>query len=136
MPLPPFQRRYRKRTRRLGPKDQVLRDWRGLDVGPQEKAHANRAVNAETIVKSVLGSLKLEQRRAETEIVKVWNQTIDPAFTEHAQPTGIRKGTLFVSVDSSVWLDEIVRYRRHEILKRLQLAMGREMIQKISFRIG
>ena len=114
MPLPPFQRRYRKRTRRLGPKDQVLRDWRGLDVG----------------------SLKLEQRRAETEIVKVWNQTIDPAVSEHAQPSGIRKGTLFVSVDSSVWLDEIVRYRRHEILKRLQFAMGREMIQKISFRIG
>lgn len=113
-----------------------MRDWRGLDVGPLEKAHANRAINAETIVKSVLGSLKLEQRRAETEIVKVWNQTIDPAVTEHAQPTGIRKGTLFVSVDSSVWLDEIVRYRRHEILKRLQLAMGREMIQKISFRIG
>ena len=113
-----------------------MRDWRGLDVGPLEKAHANRAVNAETIVKSVLGSLKLEQRRAETEIVKVWNQTIDPAVTEHAQPTGIRKGTLFVSVDSSVWLDEIVRYRRHEILKRLQLAIGREMIQKISFRIG
>ncbi|MDP6337858.1 MAG: hypothetical protein QF562_04800, partial [Verrucomicrobiota bacterium] len=62
MPLPPFQRRYRKRTRRLGPKDQVLRDWRGLDVGPLEKAHANRAVNAEAVVKSVLGSLKLEQR--------------------------------------------------------------------------
>ena len=136
MPLPPFQRRYRKRTRRLGPKDQVLRDWRGIDVGPLEKAHANRAVNAEAVVKSVLGSLKLEQRRAETEIVKVWNQTIDPAVTEHAQPSSIHKGTLFVSVDSSVWLDEIVRYRRHEILKRLQLAIGREMIQKISFRIG
>ena len=66
----------------------------------------------------------------------MWNQTIDRRSPSTPNLTGIRKGTLFVSVDSSVWLDEIVRYRRHEILKRLQLAMGREMIQKISFRIG
>ena len=59
-----------------------------------------------------------------------------PTITGHAQPTGIRRGTLFVSVDSSVWLDEIVRYRRHEILQRMQHAMGREMVKKISFRIG
>ncbi|GIT04821.1 MAG: hypothetical protein CM1200mP29_02320 [Verrucomicrobiota bacterium] len=66
------------------------------------------------------------RRRAETEVVRVWNQTIDPTITGHAQPAGIRRGTLFVSVDSSVWLDEIVRYRRHEILQRMQHAMGRE----------
>ena len=42
----------------------------------------------------------------------------------------------FVNVDSSVWLDEIVRYRRREILDRLQHSFGRKMIQKISFRVG
>jgi len=134
--VPHFQRRNRKRPRRLGPKDQVLRDWRGMDLRPIEKAYVDQAVSAGTVIRNVLGSLKLDRRRAETEVIKVWNQTIDPAVTEHAQPSGIRKGTLFVSVDSSVWLDEIVRYRRHEILKRMQLAMSRDMIQKISFRIG
>ena len=54
----------------------------------------------------------------------------------HAQPTGIRKGTLFVTVDSSVWLDEIVRYRRREILERLQHSFGRELVARISFRVG
>lgn len=107
-----------------------------MDLRPVEKAYVDQAVSAGSVIKNVLGALKLDRRKAETEVVKVWNQTIDPAVTEHAQPSGIRKGTLFVSVDSSVWLDEIVRYRRHEILKRMQLAMGRDMIQKISFRIG
>jgi len=41
-----------------------------------------------------------------------------------------------VNVDSSVWLDEIVRYRRKDILTRLQTALGRELIQRISFRVG
>jgi len=52
------------------------------------------------------------------------------------QPAGLRKGTLFVNVDSSVWLSEIVRYRRKEILDRLQHSFGREIIKKISFRVG
>jgi hypothetical protein len=43
---------------------------------------------------------------------------------------------LFVNVDSNVWLSEIVRYRRKEILDRLQLSFGKTYIQKISFRIG
>jgi predicted nucleic acid-binding Zn ribbon protein len=61
---------------------------------------------------------------------------MDPAVSGHAQPTGLRKGTLFVTVDSSPWLDEIVRYRRKEILDRLQHSFGRETIARISFRVG
>jgi len=78
----------------------------------------------------------MDQRRGEAEIVRVWNHQLDPAMTAHAQPTGIRNGTLFVTVDSSVWLAEIIRYRRKEILDRLQHSFGRDVIQKISFRIG
>jgi predicted nucleic acid-binding Zn ribbon protein len=59
----------------------------------------------------------------------------DPNIVAHAQPTGLRKGTLFVTVDSSVWLSEIVRYRRKEILERLQHSFGRDLIARISFRV-
>ena len=62
--------------------------------------------------------------------------SLDPNIIAHAQPTGLRKGTLFVTVDSSVWLSEIVRYRRKEILNRLQYSFGREFIVRISFRVG
>ena len=137
MSFSPFQRRFKsRRPRRLGPRDRILREWRGVDVRALEKTHGSKSFSAGAVVKNVLAALQLDRRRAETEVVKVWNQTIDPTITGHAQPTGIRRGTLFVSVDSSVWLDEIVRYRRHEILQRMQHAMGREMVKKISFRIG
>ena len=69
-------------------------------------------------------------------MVKVWNDLLDPNIVAHAQPTGLNKGTLFVTVDSSVWLSEIVRYRRKEILDRLQHCFGRDLIAKISFRVG
>ena len=70
------------------------------------------------------------------QVVKAWNELLDPNITAHSQPVGLRKGTLFVNVDSSPWLSEIVRYRRREILERLQHTFGRELVAKISFRIG
>lgn len=80
--------------------------------------------------------MRLDKRRIEAEIVKVWNQTLDPNIVAHAQPTGLNKSTLFVAVDSNAWLCEILRYRRKEILDRLQNSFGREFITKISFRVG
>lgn len=84
----------------------------------------------------VLSHLRMDRRQSEAEIARAWNHLIDPVVAAHAQPTGLAKGTLFVNVDSSVWLDEIVRYRRREILERLQHSFGREVIQRISFRLG
>ena len=84
----------------------------------------------------VLTDLRIDRRQAEAEIARVWNNLIDPRITAHAQPTGINKGTLFVNVDSNVWLDEIVRYRRKEILDRLQHSFGKDVVTRISFRLG
>ena len=84
----------------------------------------------------LLKDLRIDSRRGEAEVVKVWNDLLDPTITAHAQPIGVRKGTLFVVVDSSVWLSEIVRYRRKEILDRLKHSFGPTLIQKISYRVG
>jgi predicted nucleic acid-binding Zn ribbon protein len=125
----------------LGPpkrsaRERVLAAWRGVNVAPLEKAAARREKSAEQLVGGLFKTLRMDKRQAEAEIVQVWNNLIDPTITAHAQPTGIHKGTLFVTVDSSVWLSEIVRYRRKEILDRLQSSFGKEMVAKISFRAG
>jgi predicted nucleic acid-binding Zn ribbon protein len=114
----------------------VLAQWRGVDYAPLEKARVTPAKLAGEFLPALFKELRLDARQAEAEIVKVWNSLIDPAVTAHAQPANLHKGTLFVNVDSSAWLSEIVRYRRKEILERLQSSFGRTVIQKISFRIG
>jgi len=125
----------------LGPprkseRQRVLAMLHGVDLAPLEKIRQRPALPLSALMPDVLGRLRMDRRQGEAEIVRVWNNLIDPAITAHAQPTGINKGTLFVSIDSSVWLDEIVRYRRREILDRLQHSFGRELIKKISFRVG
>lgn len=121
---------------KAGARQRVLAAWRGLDLSPLEIAQGRVPHSIRDLVTKVEKNARMDRRRSEAEIVRVWNSLIDPVITAHAQPVGIHKGTLFVNVDNSVWLDEIVRYRRKEILDRLQLSFGRELIARISFRIG
>jgi len=130
-----------KRLPPLGPpkansRQRIIAEWRGVDVAPLEKAKASQAKSASAVLPRVLSELRFDRRRAEAEIVRVWNHLLDPGLVAHAQPVGLKNGTLFVNVDSSVWLSEIVRYRRKEILDRLQHGFGRELIARISFRLG
>ena len=125
----------------LGPpkatsRQRTLAAWRGADAAPLEKAAQPTAKSSAQLIPELLRTLRWEQRRGEAEIVRVWNHLLPPEIVQHAQPTGLHKGTLFVRVDSSPWLDEIVRWRRKEILDRLQHAFGRELIARISFRLG
>ncbi len=121
---------------KVTPRERVLAQWRGVDLPPVERAQTLHARAAGAVLPGVLKELRMERRQAEAEVVKVWNGLLDPAIVTHAQPTGLRNGTLFVGVDSSVWLSEIVRYRRKEILDRLQLSFGHDLVRKISFRLG
>jgi predicted nucleic acid-binding Zn ribbon protein len=135
MPFPP-KRNPPLGPPRLSPRQRTLAAWRGADFSAAETARADRAKSADAVMPRVLTDMRIESRRAEAEVVRVWNNLLDPNVVAHAQPAGLRKGTLFVTVDSSVWLAEIVRYRRKEILDRLQHSFGRDLIARISFRIG
>ena len=121
---------------KTSPRQRVFAQWRGIDLAPIEKARALKARPLSSIMPGVLSGMRIDSRRAEAEVIKVWHHLLDPTIVAHAQPSGLRKGTLFVTVDSSVWLSEIVRYRRKEILDRLQHSFGRDFIAKISFRVG
>ena len=113
-----------------------MTEWRGVNLISTEKAQANPTKAMESVLPAVLKTLRLDQRRVEAQIVQMWNSIIDPNIAAHAKPDQLRNGTLFVVVDSNVWLDEIVRYRRKEILDRVHHSFGRELVAKISFRVG
>ena len=138
IPLPPADPAEQARRRRAATaaRSRTIDQWRGRGFTSAETAWISPAKSIETILPGVLGHLRLEQRLDESKIQTLWSQILDPTLVAHAQPAGFAKGTLFVNVDSSVWLNEIVRYRRQEILERLQTALGKTVVQKISFRVG
>src|SRR5712692_1496376 len=80
------------------PHQRILSQWRGIDVAPLEKAKARTRLIS-SVLPTVLKDLRMDRRRAEAEVVKVWNHLLDGNIVAHAQPTGFRNGTLFVTVD-------------------------------------
>ena len=114
----------------------VLAEWRRTDLTEVERARVSAGRPLADIMPRVLERLRIEKRKAESQIVTIWQQIVDPRIAAHAQPVGLVRGTLFVTVDNSVWLEEIIRYRRREIVERVQDAMGKEVVKKISFRVG
>jgi len=136
MPDRPFSFSPRRFPPALSSRQRALAQWRGWNWSGDEIARQASGKKAADILPGVLAGLRMERRQAEAEILHVWTHQLDPNIVAHARPAGIRRGTLFVDVDSSVWLSEIVRYRRREILERLQNSFGRELIRKISFRLG
>ncbi|HEY6227400.1 MAG TPA: DUF721 domain-containing protein, partial [Verrucomicrobiae bacterium] len=106
------------------------------DLREAEGASKATAKKIADVVPAVVKQINLDKKQSDLEILKVWNNLLDPNITAHAQPANLVRGTLFVNVDNSAWLNEIVRYRRREILSRLQTAFGPDLVQKISFRLG
>jgi hypothetical protein len=117
-------------------KQRALAEWRRVDLREAEGAVRPTMKAIANVVPQVLKQINLDKKQSDLEILKVWNHLLDPNITAHAQPANLVRGTLFVNVDNSAWLNEIVRYRRREILTRLQTAFGPDLIQRISFRIG
>lgn len=130
-PKPAPQRRIEGLAR-----SRALREWRRIDTREAEGATRSRTRTAGDLVPQILVGLRLDERVLESQLEKLWPKIVDAAVAQHAHPVGLAKGTLFVRVDSNVWLSEIVRYRRREILERLQHAFGRNLVERISFRLG
>lgn len=121
---------------RATPQEAILAEWRRINLVEQEKARKPSTKSVSEIMPGVLQRVGLDRKRSELEILKVWNNLMDPVVAQHATPVGLAKGTLFINVDSNVWLDELVRYRSRDILLRLKNSFGPDLIQKLSFRVG
>lgn len=117
-------------------KARALADWWGVPSSEAEVSLRRRPQILKDLTRDLVEKLQFKKRQSETEILRVWAESMDPTVAAHANPAGFRNGTLFVKVDCNVWLHEIVRYRQKEILDRLQSSFGRKKIQKLSFRIG
>jgi predicted nucleic acid-binding Zn ribbon protein len=122
---------------RIDSRRRAVAEWRRWDWVPEETARTDNTRASSTLIVDICKSLGLETRRlSETSLLQTWQHQMDPNIVAHAQPTGLRNGTLFVTVDNSVWLHEIVRYHYPEILRRLHYSFGPNLIARISFRLG
>lgn len=117
-------------------KQRALAEWRRIDLTEEEGALKNSTKTAADVLSKVLKSVGFDRRETEVQILKVWDNIMDPAVSRHSKPVALKNGTLIVNVDSNAWHAEIMVWHRVEILKRLRHAFGPDLIKAISFRVG
>lgn len=113
---------------------EVLRLWRHFDEDELKRNFSHASTPAQHLPE-LFKRYRLESQREQKELHYVWEHSMDPAILLHAHPENIVRGTLFVRVDSSSWLSEIVQFHSQDMLKRLQACLGAKTIQKISFKL-
>jgi len=64
-----------------------------------------------------------------------WEAAVGTEIAAHCRPTGLRGGVLEVSVDSSVWCQQL-QLQGPEILEALRAEMPAEAPSELWFRVG
>ncbi|MGE3260995.1 MAG: DUF721 domain-containing protein [Bacteriovoracia bacterium] len=80
--------------------------------------------------------LKTSMPKAVGEEVRVfgaWPKAVGQDISKQAKPVGFRNGILFVETQHPIWTTELTA-KRHQIQKKLNEALGQEMVRDIHFR--
>jgi predicted nucleic acid-binding Zn ribbon protein len=89
----------------------------------------------DALVPRVLRDLGLEESARALRVAERWEAVAGPEVACHSRPTGMRAGVLEVTVDSSVWCQQL-QMRRPELLASLREALGRDAPRDLWLRVG
>ena len=88
---------------------------------------------------SIIGDvLKQYGRKADGELIRVWqiwDDTVGAAIAANAQPAAFKGDLLLVHVTNSTWIHQL-QFLKHDIISKLNAALGKPMITEIKFKIG
>ena len=89
-------------------------------------------VAVKDIVNDIFKSIDIRRQPALLDQIReAWRELAGPGAANHARPGYLNRQTLVIFVDSSVWLNELVRYERAGILTRLQQRFGAQAIKAL-----
>jgi len=86
------------------------------------------------LVPKVLTDLGLRESALALRAAECWEQAVGPEIARHSEPTALRRGVLEVSVDASVWCQQL-QMRRPELLEALREVLGRDAPRDIWLRV-
>jgi len=81
------------------------------------------------------GKLGLDKTLKVYRIFAVWDKAVGSRIARHSQPRRFQKETLWITVDSSTWLQQL-SFLSEEIREKVNDALGVPLVKAIRFQIG
>ena len=88
-----------------------------------------------TTIEKLLVSRGLASKLKEYRVFGQWGRAVGDVIAQHAQPSMVRGKRLTVTVDSSVWMQQL-SLLRPEIIEKLNSAMGTNAVESITLQLG
>ena len=85
------------------------------------------------VLQELIADMGIGRKLDETRALEMWTELAGQHINRHTTRTWVRNGRLHVAVSSSVWRHEL-HLQRSQWLKRLNEALGKEVISEIVFR--
>jgi len=65
----------------------------------------------------------------------LWDEVVSDTIKKHTKPIKIQRKIIYVSVDNSVWANEL-NYLKEDIIKKINDKSGEKVITDIKFKVG
>ena len=82
------------------------------------------------VLHAALARLPVGSRLADYALWTHWDAVVGPTLARHVQPRQLRRGILFLAVDSPEWMQE-VQFLKHELRERLNTRLGRPVVRDL-----
>ncbi len=83
----------------------------------------------------IFSKMNTGERSIWRQLEQEWVDLVGNTIARHARPVRLDRKNLIVAVDSSVWLNELIRYERQAMLAKIQQRLGQDQVQSIRFQV-
>jgi len=91
--------------------------------------------NIKLILENIFKKQKLNSVSTCSRIIEIWQDAVGPRIARHSRPKRLQNKTLWVDVDSSVWMQQLY-FMEEKIKAKLNQIIGPSIINKIRFKLG
>lgn len=88
-----------------------------------------------SILQGILKKHNINIDSEEQRLLEIWNNAVGLQISAHTHPEKLKRNTLFVKVSSSVWMQQL-HILRSDILEKINLFLGKELVKSVHFSIG
>lgn len=86
-----------------------------------------------SIIKGIIKDADVRQRLTESKIFIHWKEIVGTEISKKAKPERISRGTLYVSVTTSIWANEL-SLMSDKLIEKINSFIGEGLVKKIRFK--
>jgi len=87
------------------------------------------------VLKRLVKKLGIEKKLSEKTIFSIWDEVAGEKISANAKPQSIMRGKLYVSVPSSIYIQEY-SFVKKNLIEKLNEKLGKNFVKEIVFKVG